>query len=183
MNTPLTIEQFRAARRAVDELADAVPPDFSEQYSGPGIVYPGDLVIELSHDSDDYVLTIGNHQQTGALADLEEVLYAWALREEIDAVTAPVTVKFSEVMAMYPNFAPVNTGGGCMAMIMPLDDGGELLVTDAGGPGNLPTDDARSVIVGRYDKEGNVVGGDANTPEIAIDQLEDWIDKQFGEAP
>lgn len=88
--------------------------------------------------------------------------------------------KFSEVMALYPNFTPVNTGGGCMAMQHPLDDGGYLLVTDAAGPGNLPTDDDKTVIVGRYDNKGDCVGGDANTPEITIDYLETWIDMNLG---
>lgn len=88
-------------------------------------------------------------------------------------------MKFSEVMARYPNFFKVNTGGGCMAMEHPTDDGGYLLVTDAQGPGDLPDDTAVTVIVGRYDNEGNCVGGDANTPEIRVDYLETWIDMQL----
>lgn len=87
--------------------------------------------------------------------------------------------KFSEVMAFYPNFRAVNTGGGCMAMQHPLDDGGYLLVTDAQGPGDLPDDTAVTVIVGRYNADGDCVGGDANTPEIPVARLEEWIDAQL----
>lgn len=83
------------------------------------------------------------------------------------------------ILAKFPNFQPYHTGGGCMAMEHPLDDGGYLLVTDADGC-HIPTDADQSVIVGRYDAEGHVVGGDDNTPEIPVDQLESWIDQQLG---
>lgn len=86
----MTLEQFRAARRAVDDLSEALPPDLVENYpgTGPGIIYPGDLVIELSADSDDYTLTIGSVQQTAPLAALEESLYRWAVSEEITEIVS-----------------------------------------------------------------------------------------------
>lgn len=88
MTPRITLDEFRAARLKVDDLSTAVPPEFSHQYSGPGFVYPGDLVIELSHMSDDYCLTIGNLQVQGPLDDLEERLYYWAVGEEITGVAS-----------------------------------------------------------------------------------------------
>lgn len=80
----MTLAQFSAARRAVDDLPSALPAEVCpELYAGPGIIYPGDLVIELCADSDDYCLTIGNSQQTGTLAELEAELYRWAVAEEV----------------------------------------------------------------------------------------------------
>lgn len=82
------------------------------------------------------------------------------------------------VFEQYPNFQPQHTGGGCMAMEHPLEDGGYILVTDTDGCG-IPTKDDTAVIVGCYDAKGHVVGGDDNTPEIPVSELKDWIDAQL----
>lgn len=87
----MTLEQFRAARQAVNDLPAAlekVPDSMPELYSGPGVIYPGGLVIELCANSDDYCLTIGNVQHVGPLGELEAELYAWAVSEGIDEVVA-----------------------------------------------------------------------------------------------
>lgn len=82
------------------------------------------------------------------------------------------------IIAQFPNFQPYHTGGGCMAMRHDLDDGGYLLVTDEDGCG-MPTDQDEIVVVGRYDAEGHVVGGDDNTPMLGFSELEDWINTQL----
>lgn len=87
----------------------------------------------------------------------------------------------SAIVALYPNLQPVHTGGGCMALGHPLDDGGNLLITDTDGI-HVPEDGDERVIVGRYGPDGNLVGGDANTPTIPVEDLEEWIDNQIAVA-
>lgn len=86
------------------------------------------------------------------------------------------TFSKTEFLALYPNMQVWHTGGGCMAYQHPLDDGGYLLITDES---DLPEDGDTQVYVGRYDAEGECVGGDSNTPRISVADLETWIDAQF----
>jgi hypothetical protein len=75
-------------------------------------------------------------------------------------------------------FAPFNTGGNCMALCRELPDGGHLLIT-APDDARIADADATHVAVGRYDADGDVVGGDDNPPTIPVAELGAWIAAQL----
>lgn len=78
----LTLEEFRASKREVRELA-TVPALEAQGYEGGGLVYAGDLVIEWGTGAA-WCLTIGNEsQESNDLESLEEELYEWALCQGI----------------------------------------------------------------------------------------------------
>ena len=83
--------------------------------------------------------------------------------------------KISEVRALFPNLTEWHTGGGCMGLRHPHDDGGYLLITDIGG-GDLPDD--------RDDtKDGETVElADAcfGAVTVEVKNLAEWLDDQLG---
>jgi hypothetical protein len=82
---------------------------------------------------------------------------------------------FSEIVALYPNLRPHTTGGGCMALLHPMDNRHCLMITDLDGI-RIPADDATHVLVGHYDDSGPVEYGEEGCIEIAVSELENWID-------
>lgn len=101
----------------------------------------------------------------------------------VDALraTLPPLGRVRAIIETYTNMREHHTGGGCMAYMQPLDDGGYLLITDAEDAA-IPADDAETVAVGHYDCKGS----EAEYPEtggsivIPTAELEAWIDERLG---
>lgn len=91
------------------------------------------------------------------------------------------TFNKAELLAIYPNMSVWETGGGCTALGMPLDDGGHILITD---DGSVPDDGALHVCAGRYDKHGewDELRAPYGGMDVPVRLLEAWIDRQVSEA-
>lgn len=86
----MTLADFIAARREVDDLNVATPDTYVSNKKAPGYVYPGGLVIEKVTDAWTtrhrvrYCLTIGNRQRLDFdLAPLERDLFEYGQDEGI----------------------------------------------------------------------------------------------------
>ena len=76
------LEKFRATRTRHENLGDIVA-EYGDCESA-GWSYQGCLCIEdLPAEKEEAFLTIGNCQHTGTLAEMERLLYEWAVAEEI----------------------------------------------------------------------------------------------------
>lgn len=68
-----------------------------------------------------------------------------------------------EVTLFGVRFTEYHTGGGCLALAVDTPDGGQMLITSAGG-GELPS--AKDWILGIYDPEGELIcGAGASSPD------------------
>lgn len=79
-NYPVTtLDQFRATGRDCDDLGAAGIDDMEGR---PGRLYGDeDSGLHIERDGGEWLLTIANCSWSGALADMEAELYAWALSE------------------------------------------------------------------------------------------------------
>lgn len=76
-------------------------------------------------------------------------------------------------------FTPYHTGGGCMALMKELPDGGYVLITDVDDAA-LPRGNVIEVAIGRYDSDGCVFGETATSPGmtaevIDVTDINDWM--------
>ena len=81
----MTLEQFQASRKWVDDITAVV--DIGADEPQPGFVYAGDLhIFGMGGGAapDQYLLVIGNSQKVSAdLDELERDLYEYGCAEEI----------------------------------------------------------------------------------------------------
>lgn len=82
-NTPvITLEQFRATRREVPDLAAELDGDTSGDLTGQrGLVYAGDVYMTITEDR--HIALVLNgwdwYREESDLPMLEELLYGWAV--------------------------------------------------------------------------------------------------------
>lgn len=77
----MTLEQFRATGRDVDDLAAEHPGLDLDGIAGRIYVGPSGPYVER-HD-DGWHLILGNSEYVGSLAELEPLLYDWAASEDL----------------------------------------------------------------------------------------------------
>ena len=78
----MTLEQFRSARRLVDDIQTELNVDLGAGKEVPGYIYPGPTYIELDEDTGRWCLMLYSE---GAVSDdiepLEHRLYDFAVAE------------------------------------------------------------------------------------------------------
>jgi len=83
----ISLEDFRAAARRVDDLTVALPDQFDADWfmhSKAGIVYPGEVYIDTDTEYGDFHLQLMNEEFVSKdLAELEARLYEYACDEGI----------------------------------------------------------------------------------------------------
>lgn len=81
--TALSLKQFRATRKEVNDLADTAGYDSGDLMTNSAYVYEGDCYIERYETEGDFYLAIGCHEWISSdLAALEKILYEqWYLPE------------------------------------------------------------------------------------------------------
>jgi len=113
---PMTLSDFRAAKRHVDDLAAESSADFGREHT-PGFLFPGDLCIEDNPDKTEgappYTMTIERSIYTGELPRLTAVLYGWALTEMPDLFglnreTSPDSITYAFIVALQESMSPEN---------------------------------------------------------------------------
>ncbi len=65
--------------------------------------------------------------------------------------------RFSVDPAKHYGFEAVMTGGGCEALVVNLENGDCLMLTDDGGTGLPDNDDYEDAMIGRYNQEGEMI--------------------------
>ncbi len=102
---PVTLADFRASRKECADLGAAMNADHFEDAPRAGFIYDGDAYIEKERDGT-YFLTLNNSQWASAdLAELEALLYAWAITECPDALGVS-DVAHAFICELQNNMAP-----------------------------------------------------------------------------
>lgn len=92
--------------------------------------------------------------------------------------TSMSSTTIAELRELYVNLQEWHSGGNCVALRHPCDDGGYLLITDSGGL-QIPADDPIEVYVGRYAANGDTV---EEARSILIGEAQAWIDAALSRA-
>jgi len=87
-----TLVDFIAAREACADLGARFGTEYFDKSPRAGFVYAGDCYIESEDDGTFYLLLYREEYRAKTLAELEPILYAWAISEFPDEFDIPADV-------------------------------------------------------------------------------------------